>query len=183
MAQTTVQKENTILYGSGKFEVSEDGMEWINLGAMDNIVWNETFEEVFVDSHNAGRIKVGIKNHEATLAGDMLEIDLEKFSILRGGLDSYSKEAGVSETLKSGGLSTIAARQARVTNTDEADRIFRITLFKATTAKGIEISFNSDDADEPNSVNIEMRGTKDVSRTKGEQLFEIYSEKGQSVLS
>jgi len=183
MSQTTIQKENTIIFGSGKFEISKDGIDWINLGAMNNIVFTETWEDVLVDSDNAGRIKTGIKNQEASLAGDMLEIDLEKLSILRGDLDKYSKDPGISETLKSGGKTTIAARQVKVTNTDESNRIFRITLIKATTAKGIELSFNPDEADDANSVNIEMKGTKDVDKAAGEQLFEIYSERGEAVAS
>lgn len=183
MAQTTVQKGNTILFGSGKFEISKDGIDWVNLGAMNGIVFTESWEDVLVDSDNAGRIKTGIKNQEASLAGDMLEIDLEKLSILRGDLDKYSKDPGISETLKSGGKTTIEARQVKVTNIDESNRIFRVTIYKAAIAEGIVLSFNPDEADEANSVNVVMKGTKDVEKAAGEQLFEIYSERGEAVAS
>jgi len=181
--QTTVQKANTIIFGSGKFEISEDGINWEDLGAMNGIVFKESWEEVVVDSDNAGRIKVGIKNHEATLSGDMLEIDLEKLATIRGGIDSYSKVEGISETLKSGGITTINSIQVRVTNVDEYDREFRITIYKASNSKGIELAFNPDSADEANSVNVELKGTCDVTKNAGEQLFEIYSERGESVAS
>lgn len=182
-AQTKVQKGNTILFGSGKFEISKDGIDWVNLGAMNGIVFTEAWEDVLVDSDNAGRIRTGIKNQVASLAGDMLELDLEKLSILRGDLDKYSKDPGISETLKSGGKTTIEARQVKVTNIDGSNRIFRITIYKASTAKGIELSFNPDEADEANSVNVEMKGTKDIEKAAGEQLFEIYSERGEAVAS
>lgn len=182
-AQTTIQKSNTIMFGSGKFEISEDGTNWKDLGAMNNIVFTESWEDVLVDSDNAGRIKVGIKNQEATISGDILEIDLKKLATIRGGIDEYSKEIGVSETITSGGKTTIEAIQAKVTHTDEYGRIFRITVYKATNSKGIELTLNPDESDTPNSINIALRGTKDITREVGDQLFEIYSELGESVAS
>lgn len=182
-AQTTIQDSNKIMFGSGLFEVSEDGESWTNLGAMRNIVFTETWEEVRVLSDNAGEVKVGIKNHYANLAGDLMEIDLAKLNTIRGGIDSYSTDSGVSETLKSGGLTTITAIQARVTNTNESDEIFRVTIFKASNNKGIELALQSDEADDPNMTNIELKGSVDVEKDAGEQLFEIYNEQGETAAS
>ncbi len=177
MAQTTIQDANKIAFGSGKFEYSIDsGSTWVDLGAMRNIVFTESWETVKVDSDNAGRVKTGIKEQVASLAGDLMEIDLSKLNALRGGLDTYSASAGVSETLKSGGKSTQTAIQAKVTHTTESDEVFRITLYKVTSVKGIEIAFQSDEADDPNMISIEIEGEKDVTRDAGDQLYEIYSE-------
>ena len=183
MSQTTVQESTKIQFGSGKFEVSPDGVEWIDLGAMRNIVWNETWEKVTVKSDNAGVIKTKIKNHQATLGGDIMELSLKKLNVIRGGIDEYEATPGVSETLSSGGKTTITPIQARVTNENEVGEIFRATLFKASNNKGIEIAFQPDDADDPNMVAIEMQGDLDVTRDKGKQLFELYNEQGESVAS
>ena len=180
MNQTTVQYSDKISFGSGKFEILEAGSStWINLGAMRDIIWAETFDKVTVMSDNAGIIKEFIKNHRATLGGNLMEIDLLNLSIIRGGIDTYATRAGQDETLKSGGLTTIAAIQARVTNTDEEGEIFKITLYKATNNKGIEIAFQPDDADDPNMIAIEVQGSLDTSRTAGDQLFEMYSGMGE----
>lgn len=184
MAQTSVQNQNTIQFGSGKLEYSKDGGEtWVDLGAMRNIVFTEEWEELEIPSDNAGIVKQGIKNQVATIAGDLMELDLEKLNDLRGGIDTFTEDPGVSKTLKSGGKTTQTPIQVKVTNTDEDGNIFRIILYKVTSVKGIELAFNSDDADDPNMIPIELKGVKDTSRQAGDQLFEIYSEQGAAVSS
>jgi hypothetical protein len=183
MNQTTVKNSNAIQFGSGKFEISEDGINWTNLGAMKGIVFTESFDKVTVYSDNAGVIKEYIKNHKASLAGDMQEISLADLDTIRGGIDTYSSSTGVSETLKSGGKTTITAIQVRVTNTNDRAEIFRITVYKATNNKGIVINFNPDDADDANVIPIEIVGSCDTSKTAGEQLFEIYNEQGIGAVS
>jgi len=178
MSQTTIKNENAIQFGSGKFEYSTDGNNWVDLGAMKNIVFTETFDKVTIMSDNAGVIKERIKNHHASLAGDLQEISLADLYALRGGLDSYSSDTGVSETLKSGGLLTIDAIQVRVTNENERNEQFRITILKATNNKGININFSPDDADDPNVIPIELYGSCDTDLDAGKQLFEIYNEQG-----
>ncbi len=183
-AQTAVQNAQSIQFGSGKIEYSKDnGISWINLGAMRNIRFTESWEEVEVKSDNAGTVKQGIKNQIATIAGDLMEIDLEKLSDLRGGLDTFSESTGVSKTLKSGGKTSQTPIQVKVTNEDEDGNIFRITLYKVTSIRGIEIPFNSDEADDPNMIPIELKGVKDTSRAVGDQLFEIYSEQDDEISS
>lgn len=183
MNQTTVKQSSKINFGSGKFEISEDGNSWTDLGAMRGIVFSETWDKVTVMSDNAGVIKEFIKNHFATLSGNLMELDLANLNVIRGGIDTYTPTAGVSESLKSGGLTQLTAIQARVTNENETGEQFRITLYKATNNKGIEISFQPDDADDPNMISVELKGSCDVAKTAGEQLFEIYNEQGEGVSS
>lgn len=179
MNQTVVKCAERILFGSGKFEISANGESWTDLGAMRGIVWNETWDKVTIKSDNAGDIKDFIKNHKATLGGNLMEVNLADLYLIRGGIDNYSTVADVSETLKSGGKTVITAIQCRVTNENESGETFRITLFKATNNKGIEIAFQPDDADDPNMIAIELQGTLDVDRTVGEQLFEMVSGMGE----
>lgn len=183
MNQTVVKNINAVPMGSGKFEISTDGINWTDLGAMKGIVFTETFDKVTIYSDNAGVLKEYNKNHHASLAGDLQELSLADLNTLRGGFDVYISDAGVSETLKSGGLTTINAIQARVTNTNERAEILRVTVKKATNNKGIVIAFGSDEADEPNVIPIELYGSKDVTKTPGEQLYEIYNEQGIGAVS
>lgn len=183
MNQTTVQQSSKINFGSGKFEISADGISWTDLGAMRGIVFAEIWDKVTVMSDNAGVIKEFIKNHFATLSGNLMELDLGNLNVIRGGIDTYAAVAGVSESLKSGGLTELTAIQVKVTNENEDGEQFRITIYKATNNKGIELSFQPDDADDPNMISIEIKGSCDTDLTAGEQLFEIYNEQGESVSS
>ena len=92
--QTSIQKADTIRFGSGKFEVSTDDSTWIDLGAMRNVAFRESWEELLVESDNAGQVKIGIRNQKASLEGDLLEINLTNLNTLRGGIDVYSTQAG-----------------------------------------------------------------------------------------
>jgi len=183
MKQTIVKNVNAIPMGSGKFEISIDGINWTDLGAMQNIVFTETFDKVSLYSDNAGIIKEYIKNHHASLAGDLQELSLADLNTLRGGIDVYTSDPGVSETLKTGGLTIINAIQTRVTNTNERAEILRVLIKKATNNKGIVIAFKSDDSDTSNVIPIEILGSNDVSKTPGEQLFEMYNEQGIGAVS
>jgi hypothetical protein len=109
-----------------------------------------------------------------------MEINLANLNALRGGIDTYTSSAGVSETLKSGGKGTQTPIRVKVTHTTEDDDEFRITLYKVTAGRGIEIAFQSDEADDPNMIPIEGEGEKDVTRDAGDQLYEIYSELGEA---
>lgn len=183
MSQTAVQQANKVQFGSGLFEISSDGINWTNVGAMMGIVFSEVWDKVTVTSDNAGVIKEFIKNHFASLSGNLLELDLTNLNTIRGGIDTYGFANGVAETLTSGGKTTIAAIQARVTNTDENGDAFIIQLFKATNSKGIELSFQPDDADGPNQISIEIKGSCDTTLTAGAQLFSIINEQGEGAES
>ena len=90
MSQTAVQQSNKITFGSGKFEASVyGGGGYINLGAMRNIVFEETWTEKEIMSDNAGIIKTMLTEHKASLSGDLMEIDLSNLNLLRGGIDNY----------------------------------------------------------------------------------------------
>ncbi len=98
MEQTTVQNSNTIRFGSGKVEVGDDVGSLVNLGAMQGVTFEETWDKIEVMSDNAGVIEAGIRNHRAAISGDLMEIELENLSELRGGLDNYSTSDGSSVT-------------------------------------------------------------------------------------
>lgn len=90
---------------------------------------------------------------------------------------SYTYTPNTSATLTSGGKYVIAAKVVRLTNTDEAGKKFRITVYAAKNKEGIEIKFPSDESLEPQSMKISMEGNLDYTRTAGDQLFEIFDER------
>ena len=94
MKQTTVQEARSIRFGSGKVEVGETIDNMVNLGAMRDVQFEETWDKVKVMSDNAGEIAIGIRNHHAAVQGNLMEINLENLALIRGGLDNYSEDPG-----------------------------------------------------------------------------------------
>lgn len=182
-AMTTVQQRSSIRFGSAKFEVGESEDNLVDLGAMRGISFEESWDELQVKSDNAGVIVAGITNHMAKISGELMEINLKTLSVIRGGIDKYEEipsEDGqkAARRLLSGGVSTFQPRVARITNYNEAGEEFRITIFKANAATGLNITFPEADGEDPAMTPIEMTGTPDTSKAVGEQLFEIYDEQG-----
>lgn len=96
MRQTSVQNSNTIRFGSGKIEVGDDVSSLVNLGAMRGVVFEESWDKVSVMSDNAGEVQADIRNHEAAISGDLMEVELENLNEIRGGIDNYSTQDGSS---------------------------------------------------------------------------------------
>ena len=94
MKQTTVQEARSIRFGSGMVEVGEDLQNMVNLGAMRDVQFEETWDKVKVMSDNAGEIAIGIRNHHAAVQGNLMEINLKNLALIRGGLDNYTEEEG-----------------------------------------------------------------------------------------
>ena len=94
---------------------------------------------------------------------------------------SYSYTPHESTTLSSGGKNEVSARVVRLTNTNAAGKVFRITVYAARNQGGITLALPADDGDEPLKPTIELKGICDTTRTAGDQLFEIYDEQGASV--
>ncbi len=89
---------------------------------------------------------------------------------------SYEYTPAASRTLTSGGNVVLADRVIRLTNTNEAGDIFRITIYKASAEEGINLELQADEATDPAMVAVNLIGVVDRTRTKGDQLFEIYDE-------
>jgi hypothetical protein len=260
--QTTVQDSTTIRFGSAKLEVGPNVGALTDLGAVNGVVFNESWEAVKVMADNAGEVLVGIRNQLATVNFDLMEANLTNLNILRGGIDTYSTTAAApvnvvgenvtlsgvsssrlakkngagtivtaivvdnavgvpyvinvdyvvgvdpagytiitrvaaggiadgetvvvdytytpntSKNLSSGGKFTITPGVMRLTNTNAAGKKFEITLHKAKTVQGIQLTLNSDEAVDPNVVNCSIECTRDEALAAGAQLFSIVDEQG-----
>lgn len=91
--QTNVQVATSIRFGSAKFEVGDDVGSLVNVGAIRDGIWEETFDKVEVMSDNAGPIELGIRNHYAFLSGNLMEINLEKLAKFYKGVHKHETVA------------------------------------------------------------------------------------------
>jgi hypothetical protein len=120
MAQTTVQKPGAIRFGSGKLEVGTSVGTLVDIGAIRNAVFKEEWEDVEVKSDNAGVVKVGIKEHVAYIECDVMEVDLSKLNIIRGGLDTYATVAGTAVDVENEAHTLTGTASVRLNNRNGA---------------------------------------------------------------
>lgn len=91
---------------------------------------------------------------------------------------AYTVTPAAATVMKTGGKYALSTNVVRLTNFDEEGRRFMVTVFKASAGTGINLPFAADDADDPMLTSIQLDGTPDTQRARGEQLFEIYDEQG-----
>ncbi len=93
MAQTSVQVENAIRFGSAKFEMGATVGALVDIGAIRNGVWEYRFDKVTVKSDNAGTIMEAIRNEECGISADLMEVNLEKLSSFYSGVLTHATVA------------------------------------------------------------------------------------------
>ena len=94
MPQTTVQEATTIRFGSAKFEVGATIGTLVNVGAIRDGIFEEVWDKIRVMSDNAGEIVVGIRNHKASLSGNLMEINLDILEKFFAGIHTVAPVAG-----------------------------------------------------------------------------------------
>lgn len=146
---TTVQKASSIRFGSAKFEVGEDVNSLIDLGAMNGIVFEETWDEMTVTSDNAGVIKTGINNHAAGIEGDLMEINLATLATIRGGIDKFETIAGTPQTVTSESVTLSNQVQKRLLHKNGVGTVVTAVTVKkgaTTLAAGTDFTLAVDSA-------------------------------------
>jgi hypothetical protein len=103
--QTQVYDSGAIRIGSAKLEVGETVDSLVDLGAMNDVQFQESYTIVKIMAGNVGQIKKKIKDHQATVSGNWLEPNLTRLNLMRG-IDNYSTVAG---TPVSAGTQTVLA--------------------------------------------------------------------------
>jgi len=91
-------------------------------------------------------------------------------------LVDYSYTPNISKKLTSGGKKTISPKVVRLTNTDENSKKLQVTVYYSLVEEGITFEFPSDEAEDVMVAPINMVGKVDVTRTIGDQLYEIIDE-------
>lgn len=156
---TTVQKASSIRFGSAKFEVGEDVNSLIDLGAMNGIVFEETWDEMTVTSDNAGVIKTGINNHAAGIEGDLMEINLATLATVRGGIDKLETIAGAPKTITGESVTLTNQIQKRLLNKNGAGTV----VTAVTVKKGATLLVDGTDY----VLAVDSAGYTVISRTAG----------------
>lgn len=94
MSQTTVQKRETIRYGSAKVEIGERLDKLVDVGAARSVSVKETLTSQDIESDNAGTVSTLLSEHKMEVSLDSLEINLEKYVKMRGGIDKINRYDG-----------------------------------------------------------------------------------------
>ena len=58
----------------------------VDVGAIRDVMWEETFDKVTVMSDNAGPIELGIRNHECAISGNWMEINWDNLEKVYSGV-------------------------------------------------------------------------------------------------
>lgn len=116
---------------------------------------------IAVDS--AGYTTIARVSGGGITSGDTVEID-------------YTYTPASERNLTTGGLVQLTPQVVRFTNYDASGNVFEITVYKATAAEGITLEFPADDADDVWATPIRLEGTRDTTRSNGDQLFAIRDE-------
>ena len=95
MPQTTIQKQDSIRFGSGKLEMGASFAALTNLGAIRNLVFNSLKEDVQIDFDNTNPLKKFVKGIDVSVTVDIAEIDMTTFSLTDAGWAVVSSTAGV----------------------------------------------------------------------------------------
>jgi hypothetical protein len=95
MGQLSTLRTRTFILGSADIRVGDTVGAVQSLGPANGISVEEKWEEIKMEIDNYGEEILGIKNHEVNIKGKLLEIDLELFASIRGGVDEYSIVSGV----------------------------------------------------------------------------------------
>lgn len=88
----------------------------------------------------------------------------------------YEYTETAKKIFESGGRISINPRAVRVTNYDEENKMFRITVHKAEIEEGINIEFPASDEEDPAMTEIRLEGEVDQTKDVGKQLFKIEDE-------
>lgn len=156
---TTVQQASSIRFGSAKFEVGEDVNNLIDLGAMNSIVFEETWDEMTVTSDNAGVIKTGINNHAAGIEGDLMEINLATLVTIRGGIDKFDTIAGTPKTVPSESVTLNNQVQKRLEYKNGAGTVVTaVTVKKGATTLALGTDY---------TLSVDSAGYTVIARTTG----------------
>ena len=88
--QTTVQESTAVKWGSCKVEVGATVGALVNVGAVRDVVFEETFDKVTVPTDNAGPLERGIRNHRCAISANWMEINWDNLAKVYSGVHSVT---------------------------------------------------------------------------------------------
>jgi hypothetical protein len=90
MGFQTTANSNKFIFGSAKIEVGADLAHLYDLGAARGVKLKESYESVEIEIDNTANVIVGVKSPTIEIEGSLLEIDLDKLAVIRGGIDTVT---------------------------------------------------------------------------------------------
>lgn len=163
-----VTEEEHVLTGTTAVRLTNkegDGTEVSSIvvvDASDNAATRNTDYVIAVDS--AGYTTI------ARVAGSTVITDGDTAKV------AYSYTPNSSVKLNAGGKVSLTDKVVRITNINESSKKFQVTLYKASIEDGWGYDFPADNSMDAGMIHIKMKAIPDITRTLGDQLYEIVDE-------
>lgn len=172
MAYQSTSNLNAFIMGSCRLAVPSSSGGYVHLGAARGVKLTETWENVEIEADNIEAVQYGIKNQELMVEGTLIEFNLEKFSVLRQGLDTWST---ATVTFDSGGAVTITPQAFYLTHNSmvSSSESVTTTIYFASIQEGLTVPFPGDDSVDVAEIPFKLKGTNQSTRTVGAQLYNI----------
>lgn len=161
-----------VVYISGSTDKSTATGSFLNLGAARGVKITETWDSMEVETDNTAPVIVGAKNQAITVEGTLLELNLQKINLMRGGLSSFST---TTFTLNTGGSLTITPQAVYLKYTAPASSSDTViaTIYYASLTEGLTIPYTGDDKTDVSEIPFKFKGVCQSTRTAGQQLYNI----------
>jgi len=92
--QTSQQRDNSLLIGGAKVEVSSDGSTWYDVGLVRDLSLTETITQSDIQAQNGIVTEKFVTEQYLDGTMNMLEVNLTNYNRIRGGVDTLTTVAG-----------------------------------------------------------------------------------------
>jgi hypothetical protein len=162
-----------VIYISGSTDKSTTTGSFLNLGSARGVKLTESWDSYEIETDNTPTVIKGAKNQAITVEGNLLELNFEKFNLMRGGLSSWST---ATFTLNTGGSLTITPQAIFLKHTANgatSTETIYATIYYAALQEGFTIPFPGDDKTDVAEMPFKFKGVCQSTRAAGSQLFKI----------
>jgi hypothetical protein len=171
MAYASTANSNAFLMGSCRISVPSSSGGYVQLGSARNVKITEKWDSFEIETDNTPPIIKGIKSQTIEVEGVLLELNLQKFKVMRGGIDSFST---ATFTFDSGGNVTITPQALYLTHVSPtSSETIVATIYYAAVTEGLTIPFPSYDKTDVAEIPFKFKGVCQSTRTAGQQLYNI----------
>jgi hypothetical protein len=171
MAYQTTANSNAFVMNGCRVAIPSSSGGFIQLGAARGVKVTEAWEWMEVETDNTPKIEIGAKKQTITVEGNLLELDFQRLSYLRGGIGLWSS---ATYRFDSGGNLTITPQALYLTMTGAtSSQTVALTIYYASVTEGLTIPFPGDDKTDVAEIPFKFKGVCMSTRTAGSQLYNI----------
>lgn len=176
MAYESTINTSALLMKSARISVPSSSGGFVPLGACRDIKITENWDPLVVETDNAGMQVIGIRNQTITVEGKMIELNWQKLSRMRGGIDTFST---ATFTFDSGGNLTVTPQAVYITSIDALSTNSMVaTIYYAYCTQPLEIPFPGDDKTDVAEIPFKLKGMAMSTRAVGYQLYSVVDSRG-----